>query len=68
MDKPFTIQVQEVEQSIVGIINKSQLPAYVLITMFQNLIEQIREIDNKDIQKYADSLKEKNEQDKESEE
>lgn len=61
MNKPFTIKVQETEQEIIKIINNSELPAYVLITMLQNLITNIKDIDNKEINKYIDALKEKKE-------
>ena len=59
MEKPFTIKVQETEQEIIKIINNSNLPAYVLKTIFQNLYNQLEEIDNKEMQKYAESLKNK---------
>lgn len=59
MEKPFTIKVQEIEQEIIKIINKSELPAYVLKTMFQNIYNQIEMIDNEEMKKYAESLKEK---------
>ena len=59
MEKPFTIKVQETEQEIIKVINNSNLPAYVLKTIFQNLYNQLEEIDNKEMQKYAESLKNK---------
>lgn len=68
MEKPFTIKVQETEQEIIKIINNSNLPAYVLKTIFQNLYNQLEEIDNKEMQKYAESLKEKKEQSREKKE
>lgn len=59
MEKPFTIKVQEIEQEIIKIINKSEFPAYVLKTMIQNIYSQIEAIDNEEINKYIESLKEK---------
>lgn len=59
MGKPFTIKVQETEQEFIKIINESSLPAYVLKIIFQNLYNQLEEIDNKEMEKYAESLKNK---------
>lgn len=61
MEKPFTIKVQETEQEFIKTIEKSSLPVYVLKTIFQNLYNQLEEIDNKEMEKYADSLKAKQE-------
>lgn len=61
MDKPFTIKVQEAEQELIKIIEKSSLPVYVLKIILQNLYNQLDLIDNKEMQKYADSLKLKQE-------
>lgn len=66
MNKPFTIKVQETEQEIIKIINNSNLPAYVLKTIFQNLYNQLEEIDNKEMEKYAEELKQKSKKIKES--
>ena len=57
MEKPFTIKVQETEQEFIKTIEKSSLPVYVLKTIFQNLYNQLEEIDNKEMEKYAESLK-----------
>lgn len=61
MEKPFTIKVQETEQEFIKTIEKSSLPVYVLKTIFQNLYNQLDLIDNKEMEKYADSLKAKQE-------
>lgn len=61
MEKPFTIKVQETEQEFIKTIEKSSLPVYVLKTIFQNLYNQLDLIDNKEMEKYADSLKENKE-------
>jgi len=53
MNKPFTMQVQETEQKVVEIINNSQLPAYVLKTMFINIINEIDKLDAEEIKKYT---------------
>ncbi len=61
MDKPFTIKVQEAEQELIKIIEKSSLPVYVLKIILQNLYNQLDLIDNKEMEKYAESLKENKE-------
>lgn len=61
MEKPFTIKVQETEQEFIKTIEKSSLPVYVLKTIFQNLYNQLDLMDNKEMEKYADSLKAKQE-------
>lgn len=65
MNKPFTIQVQEAEQKIVEDINNSQLPAYVLKTILQNIYKQLEELETQEIQKYQEETeKEDKESDK----
>lgn len=64
MEKPFTIKVQEAEQEIVKAINGLGLPAFVLKVILQNLYNQIEITDNKEIEKYVESLKKKKESDK----
>lgn len=66
MEKPFTIKVQETEQEIIKVINNSNFPIYVLKTIFQNLYNQLEEIDNKEMQKYAESLKKDKNKEQES--
>ena len=67
MNKPFTIQVQETEQKIVEDINNSQLPAYVLKTILQNIYKQLEELETQEIQKYKEETeKENKKEDKES--
>ena len=50
--KPFTIQVQETEQGIIDVINKSNLPVYVLKTMLQDVYQQLENIEQQEIEKY----------------
>jgi len=54
MNKPFTIKVQETEEKLVDILNKSELPAYVIKTLLQNLYAQVETIDNEEIKKYKE--------------
>ena len=59
MEKPFTIKVQEAEQEMVKAINSSGLPAFVLKVILTNLYDQLEITDNKEMEKYAESLKNK---------
>lgn len=59
MEKPFTLKVQETEQKIVEIINHSELPAYVLKIVLQNLYAQIETLENQEIIKYNELKKNK---------
>ena len=52
MNKPFTMKIQETEQKIVEIINNSQLPAYVLKNILQEIYAEIDRVDNEEIAKY----------------
>ena len=56
--KPFTLQVQETEQEIVDIINKSNLPAYVLKQIIKGIYQQLEEVEQQEIQKYNEENKE----------
>ena len=64
MEKPFTIKVQEAEQEMVKAINSSGLPAYVLKVILQNLYNQLEITDNKEMEKYAEELKQKSKKNK----
>lgn len=55
MNKPFTIQVQEVEQEIVNTINNSNLPAYVLKQIVKDIYQQISDVEQQEIQKYLEN-------------
>ena len=59
MNKPFTIQVQETEEKIVGNLNNSQLPVYVLKNILINMINQLDNIDKKEIEEYNKKESEK---------
>jgi len=66
MNKPFSLIVSETEQKVVEIINNSQLPAYVLKTILQNLYTQVENIEIEEIKKYNEE-QEKLSQEKEKE-
>ena len=50
--KPFSLQVQETEAKMVGIINTSNLPAYALKTILQRIYQQLEDIEQKEINQY----------------
>ena len=54
MDKPLSLQVQETEKEVVEVINKSQLPAYVLKTILERIYNEIDKIEKEEIKKYSD--------------
>lgn len=64
MVKPFTLKVQETEQEIVNILNKSEIPAFCLKQILQNLYKQLEDIDHQEIEKYNDGLHKKKESEK----
>lgn len=55
MEKPLTLQVQEVEQKISDIINEANLSAYVLKSILQGLYQQIEMIEQQQIEEYNKS-------------
>lgn len=54
MNKPFTLKVQEVEQQIVEIINKAgtEVPAFCIKVILQDVMKQVNDIDNAEINAY----------------
>ena len=59
MNKPFIIQVQELEKNMVEIINKSQLPSFVKKTILQNLCIQLENADIEVIKQYNEEIAKK---------
>lgn len=57
MNKPFSLIVQETEQEIVEVINKSQLSAYVLKTIVERIHYQLEMIEQNEINKYEEDKK-----------
>jgi len=57
MNKPFTLVVKEVEEKIVETINNSNLPAYVLKKILQDLFQQLEIAEHNEIEKYNEELK-----------
>lgn len=66
MEKPFTLIVQETEQKIVEIVNKSPLPLFVIKNILQGLCAETERVDNEEITKYKEE-QEKLSQEKEKE-
>ena len=66
MEKPFTLIVQETEQKIVEIVNKSPLPLFVIKNILQGLCAETERVDNEEIAKYKEE-QEKLSQEKEKE-
>ena len=52
MDKPLTLRVQEIQSKVVEILNDSQLPAYVLKIIIEELYRQLENIEIEEIKKY----------------
>ena len=57
MNKPFTLIVKEAEEKIVETINNSNLPAYVLKKILQDLFQQLEIAEHNEIEKYNEELK-----------
>jgi hypothetical protein len=57
MNKPFTLIVKETEEKIVETINNSNLPAYVLKKILQDLFQQLEIAEQNEIEKYNEELK-----------
>lgn len=50
--KPLTLQVQETEKEIAEVINKANLPAYVLKQILKDIYQQIEVIEQQEIEEY----------------
>ena len=59
MNKPFSLTIAETEQQIVNILNNAQLPAYCLKNMLEKIYNQIEKLDQEEIEKYNESIKNK---------
>ena len=66
MDKPFTLKVQETGKEVANILNKSQLPLFVLKTILQGIYAEMDDIDNEEIRKYNEEIVEQLQNKKES--
>lgn len=59
MEKPFTLIIKEMEEEIIKIINKSNLPAYNIKLSLQNIYNEVDRIDKEEISKYNEYIKNK---------
>jgi len=57
MNKPLTLEVNELEQKLINSINNSNLPVYCLKNILQDIFKQLDDIEKRDIQLYQDNLK-----------
>ena len=71
MEKPVTIQIDELKKDLVGVVNNSNLPAFMLDFILKDIYTEIHSVCQlqleKDTKDYNDSLKndiEKKETDK----
>lgn len=44
MNKPITIERQEVLQKLVDIVNSAQLPAFVVVDMLEDILQSMRTV------------------------
>lgn len=51
MNKPITIERQEVLQKLVDTVNGAQLPAFVLVDMLDDILQNMRAIARKQYEK-----------------
>lgn len=57
MLKPFTLKIKETEQALINLINNSDLPAFCIKTIFNSILSEIERIDEAEIEKYQQELK-----------
>lgn len=59
MNKPFTLIVNDTKQGIVELLNTSQLPAYVIKQILQEIFIEAEKLEQEEIQKYNEKNKKK---------
>lgn len=52
MNEPLTLKVNKTEEKMIEIINKSNLPAFVLKIIIEKIYNEIFEIEQQEIEKY----------------
>ena len=52
MEKPFTLQVNDLKENIVKLINEANMPCYVLKNVMIEIIKMIEDTDGQEITKY----------------
>lgn len=59
MEKPFTIQVNDLHLEIVKKLNDAKMPLYVLKTILIDIIKEIEDSDGAEITKYFNEMNKK---------
>lgn len=59
MEKPFTIQVNDLHLEIVKKLNDAKMPLYVLKTILIDIIKEIEDSDGIEITKYFNEMNKK---------
>ena len=59
MNKPFTLIVNDTKKGIVELLNTSQLPAYVIKQILQEIFMEAEKVEQEEIQKYNEKNKKK---------
>ena len=57
IEKPLTLRIGEFKQELCDLINKYELPAYVLLNEFNEISFSIKERDLQLVNEYNESLK-----------
>ncbi len=61
MEKPFTIQVNDLHLEIIKKLNEAKMPCYVLRTILNDILKEIEDADGKELNEYFNEIqKEKN--------
>lgn len=56
MEKPFTIKVNDLQKDIVDLINKANMPCYVLKNILLEIIKMIEDTDGAEITNYFEEI------------
>lgn len=59
MEKPLTLKIQEVEEKLINILNESNLPAYCMKKMLEDIYKQIDSLDIEQVKQYIQEQQDK---------
>lgn len=62
MEKPFTLKINEFSESLIKLVNSSNLPVYVLKNEIEKVYAELNRIDEEEIFKYNENLSNENNQ------
>lgn len=51
MNKPITLMEKETKQQIINTINNSELPAFILVYMFNEILEDLKKIQEEQLKR-----------------